>query len=101
MTVKKVESIYAANGEESEENMLRNVGLLLRGSIAMVNRFNENRTKPIKKIGFPAIFIFFGANLNRKPTISRIGATGVEVRRASWAVRVVPILLPKIIARLS
>ena len=74
---------YARIGEEMEEKIARNSGLLFRGIIAIERRLSANRTKPIKKIGLLAFRIFLGPNLSKKPTMIRIGAIGDEERSTS------------------
>lgn len=75
-------------------------GLVLNGAMLEESRERENRIKPRKKIDLLIILDFFPTNPKKNPMIMSIGANSVDCRSTSWAVMVVPILLPKIIPKL-
>ena len=98
--VKSIATKYATKGLDKCEKKFIIFGSPLNGSILEERMFKAKRIKPRKKIGLLIIFIFLPKKRETKPRIMRIGAIASDCIKASCAVIVVPILLPKITPRL-
>jgi hypothetical protein len=98
--VKKVLIKYATRGFERWEKKSIATRLSLSGSMLIERRLRANRIKPKKKIGLLTILNFLPKRPNTNPRIMSIEAIAAELTKASWAVTVVPTLLPKIIPKL-
>ena len=75
-------------------------GSFFKGSILCDTNTRPYKTRPKKNRGLPRILYFLPNIFKKNPNIMKIGANAVNFNAISWAVNVVPTLLPKMIPKL-